>query len=99
MSATRIVIVLAWVALGVSTAVAQSADQLPGELSGKWTASTPRGTFIDAVSFTFDGNGQPGPVTGKVTFRGVNCGALDEPLKGSWDGWTDGYVQFCFNGV
>jgi hypothetical protein len=43
----------------------------------------PRGVFIDTVSFAFEGNGKPGPVTGKVTFRGVVCGAQDEPLKGA----------------
>lgn len=67
-------------------ALAQPADPLPGILSGSWTAMTPRGAVIDKLSLTFDGNGQIGPATGRVTFRGINCGAQDEPMQGTWDG-------------
>jgi hypothetical protein len=28
----------------------------------------------------------PGPVTGRLTTRGVTCGAIDEPMVGTWDG-------------
>jgi len=82
----RIATIAALAGVCAVTATAQSSDQLPGKLSGRWTVTSPRGTFIDTVSFTFESNGTPGPVTGKLTFRGVSCGAQDEPLKGTWDG-------------
>jgi len=67
-------------------APAQSAP-LPGALSGRWTVMPPGGrTLVDSFSVRFDNAGAPGPVTGKLTWRGVNCGAQDEPLKGTWDG-------------
>jgi hypothetical protein len=82
----RIVLVASLMGFCVATAVAQAVERLPGKLSGRWTASSPRGVFVDSLSLTFEGDGAPGPVTGKVTFRGVNCGAQDELLKGTWDG-------------
>jgi len=72
--------------LAAGAATAQSADPLPGKLAGHWSYMGPDGVFIDTVSIAIDGNGQPGPVTGRVTFRGVNCGAQDEPFTGTWDG-------------
>ena len=79
---------LAFVAALVPSAFAQApANALPGALSGRWTAIPAGGrTLVDAWSVRFDGTGAPGPVTGKLTWRGVNCGAQDEPLKGTWDG-------------
>ena len=72
----------------VSAASAQApANALPGALSGRWTFLPAGGrTFVDMWSARFDGTGAPGPVTGKLTWRGVNCGAQDEPLTGTWDG-------------
>lgn len=79
---------LALVAALVSTAFAQApANALPPSLSGRWTFLPAGGrTAIDAWSVRFDGGGAPGPVTGTLNWRGVNCGAQDEPLKGTWDG-------------
>ena len=76
------------VAVGVSVAAfAQSVAPLPKSLSGSWTAVVPgRATFTDSMSVVLDGPGEPGPLTGRMTSRGVTCGALDEPLTGSWDG-------------
>lgn len=60
---------------------------LPSKLSGKWTAVIPGGrTFIDTISLTLDPPNENGRVTGRLTTRGVVCGALDEPLSGTWDG-------------
>lgn len=67
-------------------ALAQSADQLPAKLSGKWVAMSPRGAVVDFFSLEFDGNRGPGGVSGRLTWRGVNCGAKDEPIKATWDG-------------
>ena len=66
--------------------LAQSSDPLPSKLTGRWTAIAPRGTYIDSVSLTVDGHSQPGAVTGRVMWRGVICGAQDEPFTGTWDG-------------
>jgi hypothetical protein len=40
------------------------------------------------MSMTLDAPVQPGPVTGRLTARGVGCGAENEPLTGTWDGST-----------
>lgn len=69
-----------------SSVFAQSGDQLPPKLAGHMTAAGATQTFILSVAMTFDGEGKPGPVTGRVTHQGVNCGAQDEPLTGTWDG-------------
>ena len=67
-------------------AVAQESDVLPSKLSGRWTAVGATQTFINPMSLEFDGDGKPGPVKGRATFRGVACGAQDEPPTGTWDG-------------
>lgn len=67
-------------------ALAQSGERLPGKLSGRWTFTGPSQTFINPVTLEFDGDGKPGPITGRLTWRGVTCGAQDEPLTGTWDG-------------
>jgi hypothetical protein len=43
-------------------------------------------TFIDTISIEFEGTAEPGAVTGRLTSRGVTCGAKDEPINGTWDG-------------
>ena len=68
------------------TVAAQTNDLLPHKLSGRWMARGPNQTFINPVELTFDGDGKPGPVTGRVSWRGVTCGAENEPLAGTWDG-------------
>ena len=42
--------------------------------------------FVDSVSVALDPVDPAGRVTGRLTTRGVTCGALDEPLVGTWDG-------------
>ena len=65
----------------------QNADPLPTTLSGRWTVIAAGGrTYIDSVSLKLEGDGKPGPVKGLMTWRGVTCGAADEPLEGTWDG-------------
>lgn len=66
--------------------LAQANDSLPHKLSGRWTFTGPSQTFINPVTLEFDGDGKPGPITGRMTWRGVTCGAQDEPLTGTWDG-------------
>jgi hypothetical protein len=83
-------IVLA-IAIGMAPGAVASAQTtssvLPSTLSGRWTFVPASGTaLIDFWTVRFDGNGAPGSVTGTLTWRGVNCGAKDEPLKGMWDG-------------
>lgn len=76
------------ISVGVFAAVAaaQSGDGLPHKLSGRWTVVGPNQTFVNPVALEFDGDGKPGPITGRATWRGVTCGAQDEPLTGTWDG-------------
>jgi hypothetical protein len=67
--------------------LAQTIMPLPKTLSGRWTAVVPGvGTFSDTISVVLDVPAQPGPLTGRLTSRGVTCGAMDEPLVGNWDG-------------
>lgn len=68
------------------TALAQTDTRLPASLSGRWTFMGPSGVVIDSVSIVFEGSGTPGTVPGRLTWRGVNCGAKDEPIQASWDG-------------
>ncbi|MEO8486031.1 MAG: hypothetical protein ABI585_06790 [Betaproteobacteria bacterium] len=77
-------------AVAMASAVgAHAADPLPGKLAGTWTALSPGRTFVDRFSLTFDGNGAPGPVSGRIDLSGVTCGALGEPIaNGTWDGDT-----------
>lgn len=70
-----------------SVVCAQATEPLPKSLSGRWTAVVPGvATFTDTMSLTLDAPVQPGPVTGRMTSRGVGCGSQDEPLTGTWDG-------------
>ena len=67
--------------------LAQTAAPLPSKMSGRWTAVVPGGqTFTDTMSVVLDVPATTGPLTGRLTVRGVTCGALDEPLTGTWDG-------------
>ena len=67
--------------------LAQTTAPLPKAMSGRWTSVVPGGrTFTDTWSVILDASGGTGPVTGRLTLRGVTCGALDEPLTGTWDG-------------
>jgi hypothetical protein len=42
--------------------------------------------YVDSVSVALEPVDPSGRVTGRLTARGVTCGALDEPLVGTWDG-------------
>jgi hypothetical protein len=68
-------------------ALAQTAAPLPASMSGRWTAVVPGNrTFTDSLSVVLNVPGGTGPLTGRLTLRGVTCGAQDEPLTGTWDG-------------
>jgi len=75
-------------ALGAAwSASAQQATPLPKSLSGRWVAVVPgRTTFTDTMSLTLDDATPSGPVSGRVTIRGLSCGAKDEPFTGTWNG-------------
>ena len=73
--------------LFVTVVAAQPFAALPRTLNGKWTYVVPGGrTFIDSLSLAFDGGGEEGTVSGRLTHRGVSCGALDEPFTATWNG-------------
>lgn len=66
---------------------ATTPEPLPASLSGRWTFVPPGGrAAIDSWSARFEGSTAPGPIKGKVTWRGRGCGAQDEPFAGTWDG-------------
>jgi len=67
--------------------VASLAQPLPSKLSGEWVVVVPGGpVFRDTLSVAFDPRDGYGPITGRLTTRGVACGSQDEPLTGTWDG-------------
>jgi len=75
---------LAWLATNV---VADEVMPLPKAMSGRYTAVVPgQQTFTNSLSVVLDVPSERGPVTGRLTVRGVTCGAVDEPLSGTWDG-------------
>ena len=83
----RVLVAAALLSTTISTtAFGQSVSELPAKLSGRWTATTPTGIFVDVFSVTFEGNRAAGTVPGRLTWRGVNCGAKDEPIQAQWDG-------------
>jgi hypothetical protein len=82
--------VLLMLTSGPINALAQREAPLPKAMSGHWVEpwqpSYNDRNYSDAISVTFDGDGAPGPVTGRLTRRGILCGAVNEPLTGTWDG-------------
>jgi hypothetical protein len=70
----------------VGIAIAQSSPALPNALSGRWTYLGTNTVLTDTISIVFEGNGVPGPISGKITAGGVTCGTKDEPFSGTWDG-------------
>ena len=64
---------------------AQTGEPLAKNMSGRWIFLGKR-TNSDVMSVALEGDGAPGAITGRLTLRGSNCGALDEPFKGTWDG-------------
>ena len=80
-------ICVAWLLASVAiTGFAQTDTRLPASLSGRWTYVGPSGVIVDAFSIAFEGNGTQATVPGKLTWRGMNCGAKDEPIQATWDG-------------
>ena len=80
-------VVIAAVVPALKSHAQGQSDPLPSSLSGRWTVVPPGGrTIIDSWTFEVDGARAPGPVKGRVTWRGRGCGALDEPIAGTWDG-------------
>ena len=77
-----------FVSVGVAGGVlAQASAPLPKILSGRWVAVVPGNqTYTDSISVVLDAPPGPGQLTGRLTVRGVACGAIDEPLTGTWDG-------------
>lgn len=86
MRSVRILVSLV-LAGSAGTVLAQATASLPKAMSGRWTSVVPGGrTFTDSWSVVLDASAGTGQVTGRLTLRGVTCGALDEPLTGTWDG-------------
>jgi hypothetical protein len=75
------------VALAAGAALAQTVLPLPKVMQGTWTAVVPNvRTFTDTFAVTLDDPAPSGALTGRLTLRGIGCGAVDEPLTGTWDG-------------
>ena len=74
--------------IGATTwAVGQAPEPLPTAMSGHWVVVLPNGRlYTDTMSVVLEAPAGTGPITGRLTVRGVTCGALDEPLTGTWDG-------------
>jgi hypothetical protein len=81
----KIALVASVFAISMS-AHAQIDATLPAKLTGHMTATGATQTFILNIAMEFDGDRKPGAIAGRVTHRGVNCGAENEPLTGTWDG-------------
>ncbi len=43
-------------------------------------------TLSDGFELRFAAPPADGPVSGRMDWRGIRCGALDEPFRGTWDG-------------
>ena len=86
MGAFRICILVVVLAMPFN-AIAQAPAPLPKSMSGRWVVALPNGRlYTDTASVVLDAPEGTGSVTGRFTSRGVACGALDEPLVGTWDG-------------
>ena len=84
MRLSLICLFVAWLATSVFAA---ETAPLPKAMSGRYTAVVPgQQTYTDSLSVVLDAPSGTGPVTGRLTVRGVTCGAVDEPLSGTWDG-------------
>jgi hypothetical protein len=86
MGASRCFVLLA-VACGAGGVLAQDSTPLPKTMSGRCVAVVPgRQTYADTIAVILDAPAGTGAVTGRLTVRGVSCGAIEEPLTGIWDG-------------
>lgn len=81
------VAILATLVAAFAVSAQAPATALPGALSGRWTFVPPGGrALVDFWSIRFDGSRDPGPVKGTFTWRGRSCGAIDQPVDGTWNG-------------
>jgi hypothetical protein len=72
-----------------TVAFGQSGVELPAKLAGRWTVispTKPTDIYTDHFSLTFEDPRTPGTVQGRLNWRGVNCGAKNEPIQALWDG-------------
>lgn len=81
-------IVVGAAVLGLLFGLAQATEMLPKQMSGRWTAETPRGQMSDVWSIEIDSQDGGGAISGRVSHVGVSCGAKDEPMQGTFDGST-----------
>jgi hypothetical protein len=71
----------------IANVLAEPVSPLPKKMSGHWTTAIPGSrTFTGAMSVVLNLPSGTGPIKGRLTSRGVFCGAIDEPLTGTWDG-------------
>jgi hypothetical protein len=86
MYAFRVFIAVALASVAGSV-LAQAGAPLPKAMSGHWTVLASNGrVYTGDTSVVLDAPDGTGAVTGRFTSPGVTCGALDEPLSGTWDG-------------
>ena len=74
--------------VGLLLSSVQAAEMLPKQMSGRWTAETPRGPMSDVWSVEIDSQDGGGAISGRVSHVGISCGAKDEPMQGTFDGST-----------
>lgn len=74
--------------IATTWAAGQTPQALPTALTGKWVVVLPNGRlYTDSMSLVLDAPADgSNTVKGRLTVRGVTCGAQDEPLIGTWDG-------------
>jgi hypothetical protein len=61
-------------------------EKLPPEIFGRWTLTNSTAIFNEPFSIAFDGSRGPETVSGRLAWRGIMCGAKDEPIQAQWDG-------------
>lgn len=82
----RAAIAVLFMLIAGSDLQAQAGDPLPAQLSGRYTFVGPGGAIINPFTLVFDGDRTGPSVSGRLTWRGNNCGAQDAPIVASWDG-------------
>jgi hypothetical protein len=56
-------------------------EKLPPEISWRWTLTNSMAIFNEPLSIAFDGSRGPETVSGRLAWRGIMCGAKDEPIQ------------------
>lgn len=82
----RAAIAVLFVLLASPDLRAQASEPLPERLSGRYTFVGPGGTIINPFTLVFDGDRKGPAISGRLTWRGNNCGAQDAPIAATWDG-------------